>query len=132
MRTFYVIFEYTPVSSPDHKFILSKWGHCFTLESMQSTCVSINMLTSFISVHNYDNKAEILINEYVSRETVLDIVKISLPFEVTKAYTVRGLLNCVTLVKALLGIKKFFIFTPKQLHSHLLTLGGESLKGKEI
>ena len=87
------------------------------------------MLASFISVHNYEYKAEILINEYVSRGTVLDIVQISLPFKSTRAYTIRGFLNCVTLVKALLNIKKFFIFTPKQLHSYLLSIGGKSMKG---
>lgn len=129
MRTFYVIFEYTPYALSWDKFIFTKWKHCFILQDFDTTAVSINCLASFISVHNYEHKASILIDEYILRPDVLDIVKISLPLEATKKYTVRGMLNCVTLVKALLDIRKLFIFTPKQLYSHLLSLGGKSLKG---
>lgn len=128
-RTFYVLFEHSPDTELWHKYICRGWEHCWILQDCQGSSVSINMLTSFISVHNYDNPPEILVNEYIIGKLVHDIVKISLPFKSTRAYTVRGFLNCVTLVKGLLNIKKPFIFTPRQLHKHLLSIGGKSMKG---
>ena len=42
-------------------------------------------------------------------------------------YNLRGLMTCVSISKSIIGVKAFFVWTPKQLVRKLLSLGGREL-----
>ena len=58
-----------------------------------------------------------------------DILRISLPFKTSFTYRPRGIITCVSIVKAVMDLKATWVLTPEQLHRHLLKIRAVSLKG---
>lgn len=53
------------------------------------------------------------------------VVKIAVDKRFDREYVPRGLLTCVSVVKALLGISAWFVWTPEHLARYLLRNGGQ-------
>jgi len=59
-----------------------------------------------------------------------DILMITLPFKSSFKLRPRGIITCVSIVKAVMGIHKWGVILPHQLHGCLLKRGAKSLKGE--
>lgn len=57
-----------------------------------------------------------------------DILRISLPFRTKPSYSPRGIITCVSIVKAVMDINEWRVLTPRQLYRHLLKLGATRLR----
>lgn len=54
-------------------------------------------------------------------------VKFPVAIDAKPGYVLRGLLNCVSVIKSMLSLTDWWVITPKQLHDQLLAQGGEVL-----
>lgn len=68
------------------------------------------------------------VSEAFLRDGATCVIAIPIDQKFTGRYVPRGLLTCVSLIKALLGINAWQIVTPEQLASWLLRHGGELLE----
>lgn len=63
-------------------------------------------------------------------------IKIAIDLQIKRDYVPRGLITCVSLVKALLGITAWYVWTPKHLARYLINNGGSivriSQNGKSV
>jgi len=89
--------------------------------------VKAEPLSTYLSLDLWEAEPEEVAAEFLKEKYVLDIVRITLSLPTTTGYSMRGLINCVTMVKLILGLGKWFILTPQQLRRYLLRLGGKSL-----
>lgn len=94
----------------------------------RQTTIKIEPLSTFLDVDYWSADPEEIAQEFIKENYIVDVVKISLPLPKTVSYNIRGLINCVTTVKSVMGLCKWFIMTPQQLHRYLLRNGGRSMK----
>lgn len=129
LRTYYVVFQDSDHNRPWHFFTPEKSKHCWVFFPRHDGTLRINPLGNYIDVDYWRTNPENLAPQYLKEDKrVVDIVKIVLPLKNNLSYNIRGLINCVTIVKAVMSINKFFILTPLQLHKYLISIGGVSLK----
>lgn len=136
-RTYYVVFQNSVFHRPWQIFTWNGFEHCWVffpkymgppgLLTRQHT-LKVEPLSTFIDVDYWATDPEEVAAEFIKEDFILDIVKISLSLPETVSYNVRGLINCVTVVKSVMGLGKWFVMTPQQLRRYLLRIGGRSLK----
>ena len=139
VKTFYVVFQSSVYHRPWRVWTWNGYHHAWVFFSKykgptglltpQHT-LKINPLSNFITVDYWEESPEIIARHLLKKHDIKDIVKISLPIRANSSYTIRGLITCVTVVKAVLCLNRLFILTPQQLHRYLLRIGGTSLRGK--
>lgn len=94
-------------------------------ESLRTIYIEISC--GCLTIEPYVMTPEELI-EYLSKsEQNITIVRIFLDPSKHLRYRGRGLITCVSLIKAILGLNKFWIVTPRQLIQHLRRLGAETV-----
>ena len=136
-RTYYVVFQNSSYHRPWHIFTWNGYQHVWVffpkylgppgLLTRQST-LKIEPLATFIDIDYWDADPEEVAELFIKEDYILDIVKISLRLPESVSYNIRGLINCVTIVKSVMGLVKWFVMTPQQLHRYLFRIGGRSLK----
>jgi len=137
LRTYYVVFQKSKYHRPWHVFTWNRYEHVWVffpkylgppgLLTRQST-LKVEPLATFIDTDYWDADPEEVAEAFLKEDYVLDIVKITLRLPESVSYNIRGFINCVTIVKSVMGLCKWFVMTPQQLHRYLLRIGGESLK----
>ena len=68
---------------------------------------------------------------YIQEPMVSDVVRINILYQTDGGVTFRGVGSCVSLIKAYLNIKAWWVLTPRQLWYYLLRNNGVSLKLKK-
>ncbi len=68
--------------------------------------------------------------EFIKQHQVKDIIKVRMRLK-SDGVIFRGIITCVSIVKAAMGIKAWWVMTPQQLRRYLLRHGGKSLKPKK-
>ena len=136
-RTYYVVFQNSSFHRPWQIFTWNGYKHCWVffpkfmgppgLMTRQTT-IKVESLSTFLDIDHWSCEPEEIASEFIKQDYILDIVKISLPLPSNLSYNIRGLINCVTIVKSVMGLSKFVIMTPQQLRRYLLKIGGRSLK----
>jgi len=96
--------------------------------SHNESTLKINPLSNNIKIDYIPSPVKEVADYFASHEQAKDIVKIKLPLAEHLGYTFRGIITCVSIIKAALGIRAWFIITPQQLRRYLLRIGGISLK----
>lgn len=138
-REFYVVFTDSAHLRPWHIFTFGRWKHCWLFIPAylgppglltEQKVIRVNALSTYIDLDFWEGTPDQVSKEFLQEKNVVDIVKISLPLVKKSSYNIRGILNCVTIVKSFLGLKCWWIMTPKQLRRHLLSLGGKSLRSE--
>jgi len=139
LRTYYVVFQKSKYRRPWHIFTWNRYEHVWVffpkylgppgLLTRQST-LKIEPLSTFIDTDYWDADPEEVAEAFLKEDYILDIVKISLHLPGSVSYNIRGFINCVTIIKSVMGLCKWFVMTPQQLHRYLLRIGGESLKNE--
>jgi hypothetical protein len=65
---------------------------------------------------------------FLEDDSVVDIMAVTVDVDAAKAYVPRGLMTCVSVVKAALQVGEWWVLTPRQLREYLLQHGGRSLR----
>ena len=65
---------------------------------------------------------------FLQKPEITDILKIQLLFRTGSEFVPRGVMNCVSSVKACIGVRAWHIITPKQLYNFLIHEGAKSLR----
>lgn len=94
--------------------------------------IKVESLANCLETEFWDCEPGKIAFDIIKDDSILDIVKIRLPIPNNLSYTIHGFINCVTIVKFVMGLNKWFIMTPQQLHRYLLRNGGRSLKYGEV
>ncbi len=136
-RTYYVVFQSSKYHRPWNCFTWNQWQHTWVffakyqgppgLLTTQHT-LKVEPLSTFLDIDYWPEHPEKIAKEFIKEDYIKDIVEILLPLPKNVSYNIRGLINCVTLVKSVMGLSKWFVMTPQQLHRYLLRIGGRSLK----
>lgn len=136
-RTYYVVFQNSKYHRPWQCFTWNGWQHVWIffakyqgppgLLTPQHT-LKVEPLSTFLDIDYWPASPEIVAKEFINEDYIKDIVQIFLPLPKNVSYNVRGFINCVTLVKLVMGLSGFLVMTPQQLHRYLLRMGGRSLK----
>ncbi len=131
-RRYYVVF--TDRLSPHRHwwdiFTRKGWRHCYVLwqplSQTHQPVIQVSAMFWGVGVHytngHIDDACSILMREdWCSSILVVDCqLPGSLPF------ACRGPITCVTIIKAMLGIRARRIWTPFQLHRYLINKGAQS------
>ena len=131
--TAYVVFQGAEHRRAWRIFTRRGWRHCWlimpakvsgvSLFAEQST-VMINPGTDHIAVDFVQRSPKALAQDALA-EGATCVIKIRIDQKFTGAYVPRGLLTCVSLIKAALGLRAWYVWTPEHLARHLLRVGGE-------
>ena len=70
-----------------------------------------------------------LAREVIEAPHVTDILRINMKFQSALRVIPRGPTTCVSAVKCAMGIRAWWILTPKQLYFYLRRKGAKSIKG---
>ena len=127
-QTYYVVFQKSESNRFWNYFLWNHYDHVFLLQPHLEGTLKLNPLANNIIIDYIPHPTHEVADSYRTHEQVIDIVIINLPLVLQSGYTARGIITCVTIVKATLGIGKWFILTPQQLRRHLLRIGGRSIK----
>mgnify|MGYP001146971656 CR=1 FL=1 len=63
--------------------------------------------------------------QYLLKEGTTCAIKVRIDRHGKRDYVPRGILTCVSLVKSIIGIGAWWVWTPEQLARHLVRNGGE-------
>jgi len=137
IRTYYVVFQNTLFHRPWRLFTWNGYQHVWLfypkymgppgLLTRQHT-IKVEPLSTYLDTDYWACEPEEIAEEIIKEDYILDIIKISLPLPSNVSYNIRGLITCVTIVKFVMGLSKWFVMTPQQLHRYLLRIGGRSMK----
>lgn len=136
MRTFYIGFQSVDAVTWYNFYCSPNFRHCFLFfegsdkESWthpEPATVSVEYARgwSMIEAHSMWPDGVIAYLSTTSPKTT--VLKIPLDAEHRLRYRQRGLIQCVSLTKSVLGITKPGIWTPKHLHDHLKSIGAETV-----
>lgn len=136
-RTYYVVFQKSFYDRPWHILCQNGYEHVWVfypkflgppgLLTHQRT-IKIEPLATFLDTDYWNADPESIAQEFIKEDYIKDIVKIVLPLRRSVHYNIRGIINCVTIIKFVIGLTKWFVFTPQQLRRCLLRMGGRSMK----
>lgn len=120
----YVFFDKrrTSVFAPWHLFISPKWAHTFILiDYGKKTLVCDCLAGGLTFFEDLPIKAQI---EHWKRYEGTAVVKVPMPKEYEERFRFRGLITCVSIIKAILCINSPFIVSPRGLFHYLIKNGG--------
>lgn len=135
--TAFVIFQGAEHRRAWRIFTRRGWRHCLLVlpvyypdQSLSAKRFSlvINPVTWCVQSDVYFETPDRMAQEAL-REGATCVIKIPIDLAFDRDYVPRGLLTCVSLIKAILGISAWYVWTPEHLARWLLRNGGE-LVGK--
>lgn len=112
------------------------WRHCFVIvpyyypkPGLNARVFSqiINPTTFNVMVEVEDIHPEEFAKQLL-REGYTSVIKVPVAHSFKTEYIPRGLLTCVTLVKAIIGVRAWYVWTPKHLARYLIRNGAEVMK----
>lgn len=132
----WVVFE--PQRSPAWWSVLSpaRWGHCWAFWSRyypqpgllsERFATKVEMVRGYLHVDTWMVDPEDIAGVLL-QQGVTDIVRVRSTVAPGRGPVARGLITCVTVIKAALGIGAPWVLTPQQLHAYLRRHGAQSLR----
>lgn len=136
--TAYVVFQGAEHRRAWRIFTRRGWRHCWLVLpafypapglGAERYSVMINPGTDHVAIDVLFRSPKSIVDAALS-EGATCAIKIAIDQKFTGAYVPRGLLTCVSLIKAALGLKAWYVWTPEHLARHLLRNGGEIITGE--
>jgi len=87
-------------------------------------CLKFEVSESRISTEAWWATPEVVVEHF--KDAVVDILAVRVEIDDRVGYIPRGLLTCVSGLKALLGVRAWWVITPNQLYRYLKRIGAES------
>lgn len=134
--TCYVVFGGGGAHGPWRLWTKPGWRHCFVLVTVYHPAPSLHArrflakveaFTGFLDVDVWWNSPEDACR-LLHENGATAIVKITVDLPPRRLWVPRGVITCVSVPKAVLGICNWRIVTPWRLFQHLLQTGGELVK----
>lgn len=134
--TAYVVFQGAEHRRAWRIFTRRGWRHCYLImpafypepsTSAERLSMLVNPGTDHVAIDLIRSSPAKLV-EMALDEGATCAIKIAIDQKFTGAYVPRGLLTCVSLVKAALGLGAWYVWTPEHLARYLLRNGGELLR----
>lgn len=109
-----------------HLFTTEDFGHCYVLIETMGGVMRIDQSIAGMSFYEYEGT----VSEYIqaNADSVTDWIRWNV-LSNSSVYHLRGLLTCVTVVKAILIKCPWWVFTPKQLYKWMVNNGCSTRRG---
>lgn len=136
--TAFVVFQGAEHRRAWRIFTRRGWRHCFVVipiyypePSLTADVYSliINPITCFVRQDVIFMPPRDLVNQLLEQGYTA-AVAVPVDHDYKIEYIPRGLLTCVSLVKALIGVRAWYVWTPEHLARYLLRNGAELIKRK--
>lgn len=120
--SWYIIFEPRPKQYWFDRFMDMRFGHVSALRWDGFNWIMVIPYSGYTRVeilpYSLESHFKSIVGSrrYIKVETIVDAWRLRIPWILSTSY-------CVDEIKALLGIRNFFIITPKQLYYYLLNYG---------
>lgn len=133
-----MVFQGAEHRRPWRVFTRRKWRHCLIIlpayypaPGLMSDCYSIviNPITFCIRVDMVWQKPRELVDEMLEAGYTAAFA-VPVDHDYKKEYIPRGLLTCVSVVKALLGLQAWYVWTPEHLARYLARRGFDLIQRK--
>ena len=120
----YVVFAESPTRKWWDALTCSGFRHCLTfIPCDEELWLSLDVVCGQISIRHWmENPVQVCADSTIG--LLFTAVKFTLAEKTPIRYPLR-LLTCVGLAKAAIGVRAWWVWTPKQLHTYLLKHGGE-------
>ncbi len=130
-RTYYIAFQTSMAWKIWDVFTTKDYRHCFLFMDQDDVYGSGTVLCEYrrgwMVMEDYILTSEAIIEVLETCPIQTTVLRITLdPWE-RKRYPACGLITCVSIIKAILGVTTPWIMTPKQLLNHLRSLGAETI-----
>lgn len=134
--TAYVVFQGAEHRRAWRIFTRRGWRHCWLIMPAnpprhslfaKAGSILISAGTDHVSIDHVQRPAKELAQSALN-DGATCVIKIAIDQKFTGAYVPRGLLTCVSLIKAALGLKAWFVWTPEHLARYLLRNGASLIE----
>lgn len=139
-QRWYVVFASGVPGSFWNCFTRRGYGHCFAFREhwvegqpgLLNTAftLKVEMQQSYVDTDFWYATPAVVAEHYLRDEQVADVVRVDVDIDGRRGYIPRGMLSCVTVLKAVLQLRAWWVLTPRQLHQYLLLRGGSSLRSE--
>lgn len=128
-RTYYVAFQSSFTWKIWDVFTTKDYRHCWLFMDREDGPGSVlfEYRRGWMVMEDYVLSAADIIEVLKTCPEQSTVLRMTLdPWE-RKKYSPSGLITCVSIIKAVLGVTQFWILTPRQLLNHLLGLGAKTV-----
>lgn len=114
-------------------FTRRKWRHCLVVLpayypapslTAEAYSVIINPITFCIRVDVVFRSPRDVVQEYL-QAGYTTAIGVPVDHDYKTDYVARGLMTCVSVVKAIVGVRAWYVWTPEHLARYLARMGGE-------
>jgi hypothetical protein len=134
---FYVVFQSAPERSPWQLWTSPAFRHCWAFRPIwfpeqglaaDEFTLKIEFPEGQVDVAVWWTETDETVETYLAEPLVTDILRVVVDVDSKMGYMPKGLLTCVSGLKALLGVRAWWVLTPRQLYQHLLRRGARSMR----
>ena len=138
-RKFYVVFAQSHHNRVWSAFCGPAFRHCWVFWASHigppglltpKATIKMESLSAMLDIDVWYEDPNEIAHQFLPGAT--DILTLTLPFKSAMCYTPRGMITCVSVVKAVMNLKAWWILTPQQLYIYLAGKGAKSLKKQEV
>ena len=90
------------------------------------SCIVVNGLSYTVNLNSLDITAKQAAEECLKRGAT-EVFRFKVSKRFTREFIPRGILTCVSLIKAVMGINAWWVITPEQLRNWLIDNGAEKV-----
>lgn len=92
----------------------------------RGSCVVVNGLSYTVNVNGLETTAKQAADHCLANGAT-EVLRFKVSKKFTREFVPRGILTCVSLIKAIIGINAWWVITPEQLRKWLLENGAEKV-----
>lgn len=135
-RRYFILFRRSRIPMWWSIFTTSKLAHCSIIEAVHypdggylcvDYCIHVDTCLGLTNQEVYWDSPESMIAKSLVEGELTAVAVIEVEKKYRRGYIPFGLFTCVTIVKSILGVHRWWIQTPKQLLAHLERRGATVL-----
>lgn len=124
-QTWYVVFDRTTQRKWWSLFLDRDYGHVSLWLGCDDGCVWVNPLSHCVAIKRFESPVEEMLRQEAEQKPTAILAR-TVNYGMLWKPRLAEPLTCVSVAKRVLGVGGF-VFTPKQLHRKLLTIGAEKI-----
>lgn len=133
----YVVFQSPLTRRPWHLWASGAFAHCWVFRPIwfpeqglaaDEFTLKIEFPEGPTDVAVWWADTDQVLDHFLAEPAVVDILRVVVDVDHNIGYMAKGLLTCVSGVKAFLGVGAWWVLTPRQLHEHLIRKGARSMR----
>jgi|TARA_Y100000310_G_scaffold291453_1_gene319410 hypothetical protein len=133
----FVVFQRPLTRQPWHLWTSPLFSHCWIFRPIwfpeqglaaDEFTLKIEFPEGRIDVAVWWASTDSVLEAFLDAEVVTDILRVRVDADDKIGYMPKGLMTCVSGLKAFLGVRAWWVLTPRQLYQHLRRKGARSLR----